>query len=153
MQPGNFALTVYRGDTYRWRFVLWQDADNQHAVDLTGVVPKAEIRDAPCGELVTELAVEIELPNVIHMHLDEAHSIMLRCPRPREPWWSGVWDLTLRWANGDRSTVLGGAVEVTPNITDSRIEESDSDEDDNGNDTGNIEQAFANVSRRLRRVA
>ena len=40
-------LRLYRGDSYRWRFMLWADPDRSVAVDLTGVVVGAEIRSAP----------------------------------------------------------------------------------------------------------
>ena len=42
----SYPLRIYRGDTYRWRFMLWADPDRTVAVDLTGVVVGAEIR---CG--------------------------------------------------------------------------------------------------------
>ena len=39
-----YPLGVYRGDTYRWQFVLWADPARTTAVDLTGVIVAAEIR-------------------------------------------------------------------------------------------------------------
>jgi hypothetical protein len=48
-----YALWPYRGDTGRWRFVLWQDAAKTTPVSLTGVTVAAEIRSAPGATPVT----------------------------------------------------------------------------------------------------
>jgi len=111
MMPANLPLEIYRGDTARWQFKLWADAEKTDPVDLTTAAPKAEIRDKPAGVKVSELLCEVELPNIVNMTLDVATSRTLPA--------KGYWDLQITYNNGDVQTVLAGAVSVTPNITDS----------------------------------
>jgi hypothetical protein len=111
MTPGKFPLTLYRGDTYRWSFLLWTDTDKTSPADLTGVVAKAEIRDKPAGSTVVPVICHVTLPNIIEMTLSAAACATLPS--------TGVWDLQLTYDNGDVATVLAGAVTVTPDVTDS----------------------------------
>lgn len=112
MKPTNLALSMYKGDTYQWSFVLWSDADKTQAIDLTGVTAKAEIRDKPGGNLITAMDCEIQVPNVITMTLAAAASNLLK---------SGSWDLQLTFSNGVVATVLAGKVSVTVDVTDSVV--------------------------------
>ena len=113
MMPGTYALTVYRGDDYAWRFMLWVDAAKTQPVDLTGMAVKAEVRDKPSGANIVPLAITVTLPNIIDMVL--AHAASQQLPL------SGRWDLQLTDAAGLVATVLAGAVRVTADITDSTI--------------------------------
>jgi len=109
--PGSYDLAVYRGDTYRWQFKLWADADKISPVDLTGVTAKSELRDKSGGTVLATLDCSIEDPNIIHAVLDKAASESLPS--------KAVWDLQLTYPGGDVSTVLAGKVTVTADVTDS----------------------------------
>jgi hypothetical protein len=111
MTPGSLPLTLYRGDSYVWGFVLWADAAKTQPADLTGVVAKAQIRDKPAGQNVTNLICEVVPPNTISMTLTSTACQTLPL--------SGVWDLQLTYTTGDVATVLAGKVAVTPDVTDS----------------------------------
>jgi hypothetical protein len=111
MTPGKCPLSLYRGDTYAWRFVFWTDPEKTVPADLTGVLPKAEIRDKPGGAVIVPLACAVELPNVITAKLDATASALLPA--------AAAWDLQLTFPSGDVSTALAGPVAVTPDITDS----------------------------------
>ena len=111
--PGTLALTMYRGDSYSWQFVLWQDANKTQPVDLTGVTAKSEIRDKPGGALLETFTPLITLPNTITLSLDATKSSQM-------PVSGGVWDLQLTYLSGGTvSTVVGGTIAVTPDVTDS----------------------------------
>lgn len=110
--PANFALTIYRGDSGGWQFVLWNDPEKTDAVDLTGVTPKAEIRNRHGGNRITPLTCTVSPPNIIDMTLSAETSHTL-------PAGQQVWDLQLTYPGGDVSTVVNGLVVVTADVTDS----------------------------------
>lgn len=112
MTPGAMPLAIYHGDTYRWQFTLWQDADKTIPADLTGVLCKAEIRSAPQGTIITTIDLTVQTPNTILAILPTAKSQLL-------PKTGGTWDLQLTYPDGDVQTVLAGAVTVTMDVTDS----------------------------------
>jgi hypothetical protein len=105
-----YGLAPYRGDTHRWRFVLWADPGRTVAVDLTGVVVKAEIRSAPGGSFVAALGCTVTLPQTIDVALTAAQSATL------PP--SAAWDLQLTWPSGDVQTVVKGSVTASGDVTD-----------------------------------
>jgi len=107
----DFPLDIYRGDTGRWRFTLWQDDAKTQPVDLTGVTARSQIRDRPQGTQVSDMVCAIELPNVVDVTLPSTVSHAL----PNK----GAWDLQLTYPSGDVNTPVGGAVTVTPDVTDS----------------------------------
>ena len=107
--PAIFPLDIYRGDTQRWRFTLWDDTAKEKPSNLAGVVPRAMIRDRPGSISITELECSVTLPNLIDMVLTAAASRAL----PE----SGQWDLELTYPSGDVQTMLAGPVSVTPDIT------------------------------------
>ncbi|OYD64834.1 UNVERIFIED_ORG: hypothetical protein BDU10_7455 [Burkholderia sp. CF145] len=112
MKPGNYPLDIYRGDTYRWQFTLWSDADKTQPVDLTGVIARSQIRDKPAGKLLANIDCAITMPNVILATLTADECAKL----------SGstcAWDLQLEWPNTDITTLLAGAVALTIDVTDS----------------------------------
>jgi hypothetical protein len=110
--PAEFALKVYRGDTYSWSFALWEDIEHTQPIDLTGATPKAEIRAKPGGELWVALPVAVTLPNIIVADLTADDSRKLAAKL-------GAWDLQLTLADGTVATVIAGGVFVTPDTTDS----------------------------------
>jgi hypothetical protein len=112
MMPVNFALEVYRGDSYSWRFALWVDSDRTQPVDLTGVMPKAEIRDRAGGTLMLALPLTVTLPNIIVADLSPAD-----CQKLTRA--SGTWDMQLTFPDGTVATVVAGKVFVTLSTTDS----------------------------------
>lgn len=105
-----YGLAPYRGDTHRWRFMLWADPGRTVAVDLTGVAVKAEIRSAPGGSFVAALGCAVTLPNTIDVQLTAALSASLPA--------SGAWDLQLTYASGEVQTVVKGSVNATGDVTD-----------------------------------
>jgi hypothetical protein len=112
MKPGNYPLDIYRGDTYRWQFTLWADADKTQPVDLTGVTARSQIRDKPAGKLLSTIDCTITQPNIIlgTLTADECAKITgTTC----------AWDLQLTWPNEDITTLLAGAVALTIDVTDS----------------------------------
>jgi hypothetical protein len=110
MLPGQHSLTIYRGDTNRWKFLLWADVEKTEPVDLSGVVVDAEIRDKSGGCKIATIECEIETPNIINALLTADASNSL----PRS---NAAWDLQLTYPNDDVSTVLAGRVTVIPDIT------------------------------------
>jgi hypothetical protein len=111
--PGQYPMKLYRGDTYRWQFVLRDDEGKTQPTDLTGVVPKAEIRDKPSGAIKATIGCTITAPNIIDAVLLAADCALLPA--------KGAWDLQLTYADGDVATVLAGTVDVTLDVTDSTV--------------------------------
>jgi hypothetical protein len=111
MPPGKYDLSLYRGDTGEWRFVLWEDPEMTIPVDLTGVMAKSEIRDKSGGTLIVDLGCTVIPPNSVDVVLAAADS--LECPS------KGVWDLQLTYADSSVHTVIGGDVTTTADVTDS----------------------------------
>jgi|SRR5215831_44440 len=106
-----FDLDIYRGDTGRWQFTLWQDTAKTIPVNLTGATAKSEIRDRPQGTQISAMACAITLPNIVQVTLSSATSHALPA--------KGSWDLQLTYPSGDVNTPVGGNVTVTPDVTDS----------------------------------
>ena len=109
MTPGNFPLNLYKGDTYRWQFRLWQDVARIDATDLTGATVTAQIRDRAGGALICSLDCTVTLPNIVDVVLTAANSALLPT--------SAVWDMQTTFASGDVMTPIAGAVNVTPDVT------------------------------------
>jgi hypothetical protein len=108
--PASYTLVIYRGDTYSWDFLLWDDVANSIPADLTGVAVKSEIRDRPSGNLIIPLTLTVTLPNTINAALNAPSSALLPVP-------SGVWDLQLTYPDGGVLTVVAGEVHVTADVT------------------------------------
>jgi hypothetical protein len=109
MTPGNYALHIYHGDSYRWQFTLYDDMAQTEPSDLTGVTVTSQIRDRPGGVLICALTCTVTLPNIILAYLSPANSALLTT--------SAAWDLELDYPTGDVATVLSGPVNVTPDVT------------------------------------
>lgn len=110
MTPGTYDLALYRGDTYTWRFALWEDSDKTVPVDLTGAQAAAEIREQSAGTIVVALACTITEPNLIDVELN-AGQWNTGIPT------SGKWDLEIVMDSGAVRTVVAGKVKVTGDIT------------------------------------
>jgi len=109
--PGAYGLDLYRGDTYTWRFVLWQDAAKTQPVDLTGATVAAQIRAMHGGDILATCGCVVTLPNTINMTLDEASSEAI-------PGGNYRWDLEVWWTSTNVvRTVLAGACRVTDDVT------------------------------------
>jgi len=106
-----FDLDIYRGDTYRWQFTLWQDLAKTIPVDLTGAAAASQIRDRPQGTQIANMSCVITPPNTVAVTLSSATSHTLPV--------KGAWDLELTYASGDVQTPVGGNVSVTPDVTNS----------------------------------
>src|SRR5215471_18093727 len=98
--PGTYGLDLYRGDTYAWRFVLWQDAAKTQPVDLTGAVVGAQVRATHDGDLLATFAVAVDP--------DTSEAI---------PGGSYRWDLEVWWPDGTVRTILAGGCRVTDDVT------------------------------------
>ena len=110
MLPADYNLSLYKGDTGRWQFKLWADADKTVPVDLTGVTAEAMIRDkVPSSSFSINLDCSVTEPNIIDMVLTSVQSSELPA--------KGVWDLQLTYPSGDVATPLKGTVTVTQDVT------------------------------------
>lgn len=112
MLPASFNLDIYRGDTRRWQFRLWQDNNRTVPADLTGCTVVATIRDKLLNPTFqTLLACTVEAPNIVDMLLTADQSRTLPAV--------GVWDLQITYPSGDINTPLRGAAIVTMDVTNS----------------------------------
>ena len=109
MTPGFYALQVYRGDSYRFQFTLFDDVNQTLPSDLTGVAVFSQIRDRPGGTLICSLECTVTPPNVVLVYLSAGNSGLLPM--------SAVWDLQLVYPSEDVATVLAGPVNVTTDVT------------------------------------
>jgi hypothetical protein len=109
--PGTYGLDLYRGDSYSWRFVLWQDTAETQPLDLTGAQVGAQVRASHLGDVLAAFTCVVTVPNTIDMTLDEATSEAI-------PGGSYRWDLEIYWpTTGQVRTVLAGGVRVTDDVT------------------------------------
>jgi hypothetical protein len=113
MNPGTFNLSMYRGDSYAWRFILWEDGAKTIPVDLTNVDVKVEVRDKPGGTVILPMPCVVTPPNIIDMSMTP--EMYATCPT------RGVWDMQLTFDDGRVSTIIGGSTSITPDVTDSVI--------------------------------
>jgi hypothetical protein len=111
MNPGHFNLELYRGDSYAWRFILWQDDARTDPLDLTGATVAAEIREKSAGTHIVDLDVTVTLPNVVDVAMTP--TMYATCPS------KGVWDLQISFADGTVHTPVAGTVTVVGDVTDS----------------------------------
>jgi hypothetical protein len=110
-KPGAFNLLLYRGDSYVWRFRIWQDKAFTIPSDLTGATAAAQFRDQPGGLVVVTFATEVVLPNIVDMAMtaDQWEGAPA----------AGTWDLRLTRPDASVRTVLKGLVQVTADTSNS----------------------------------
>lgn len=109
--PASFPFNFYKGDSYKYRFKLWQDAAKTvpYVLDPVNDQAKAQIRDKVGGASITELDVDIVAPNFVDVTVtSEMTNTMVS---------KGVWDLEITFANGDVYTPIKGAVTVEADVT------------------------------------
>ena len=106
--PPEVPLYIYRGDSRSWRFVLWADLERAEPFDLAGLHVAAQIRRDYDAITAVDLTVEVDLPNVVTIHLSAERSA-------RTP--SGRWDMQLTYPDGRVTTAVRGRVAVTPDVT------------------------------------
>ena len=106
--PPEAPLYIYRGDSRSWRFVLWADPGRTEPFDLAGLYVAAQIRRDPDALTAVDLTVNVDLPNVVIVHLSAERSA--RCP-------TGRWDMQLTYPDGRVTTAVRGRVAVTPDVT------------------------------------
>ena len=113
-RPGRYDLDLYRGDSYRWEFRLWDDAEATSPTDLSSAVVAAEIRLRSGGPTAVTLTCAVLLPNIVEMTFEPAFWANLLQPR-------GRWDMQVTFPGDVVRTVLVGCVTVTADITDSLV--------------------------------
>lgn len=113
VKPGRYDLSLYRGDTYQWRFLLWADPEQTDPFDLTDILVAAEVRERPGGTRITELVCVVTLPNQVDVTLNADQCGMLPT--------KGAWDLQLTQPGPPDvvRTVIAGQVIVTADVTES----------------------------------
>jgi len=109
MMPGHYDLTLYRGDTRRIAFLLWEDEGKTTPVDTTGATAAAQIRGAPGGPVLVNMECTIPIQGRVEVAVPASQSANLT---PR-----GVWDLQLTMSGGDIMTVVAGRVCVVLDVT------------------------------------
>jgi hypothetical protein len=113
MAPQQLALSIYRGDSYKWSFTLFTDAAHTLPLDLTGATAKAEVRLKSGDPVLLTLACTITVPNKVDVSLTAADSKAITFT-------AAQWDLQITWtASGTVKTVVAGSVKIDADITDS----------------------------------
>jgi hypothetical protein len=109
--PGVFALNLYRGDTARYAFTLYDDVQQTQPSDLTHVAPRMQVRDRPGGQFMAEFRCNVDKTktNQINAVLRGFDSRLLPM--------SAAWDLQLIYPSGECRTVLRGPVSIMPDVT------------------------------------
>lgn len=114
--PGIYDLEIYRGDTVRWRFNVWEDPTKTTPANLAGVEAAAQVRDRPAGSILATMTCLVTDYNVIDMTLPADQSSNLPASRNG---WQGTWDLQLTYPSGDIITIVYGQAFVTTDVTNS----------------------------------
>ena len=114
MLPADFALVLYRGDSYAARFRFWTDAAKTQPFDLTGITVSAEM-DGPTD---VALVCTVTLPNLVDLTIDpEAWAASSGATG------TGRWDMEFATPDGGRQSPVAGRVTVCPDVV-GRAEEA-----------------------------
>lgn len=111
MAPAKYDLNLYRGDSYGWRFILWQDVNKTVPVVLAGATVGSEIRDKSAGTKIIPMDCTVTAPNIIDVALNAASC--KACPN------KGVWDLQITYPDGQVNSPVAGVVVVAGDVFDS----------------------------------
>ncbi len=106
--PNKANLAIYQGDDYSAVVTVLSDGA---PADLTGYLAQAQIRSSYADASPT-VVVEIETAvsgNQVSLAIAAAATVALTGPY--------LWDLQLVWPGGPTTTILAGAVTVTPEVT------------------------------------
>lgn len=112
-KPAKFDLDLYRGDSDGWGFIFWTDDLKSIPLDLTGVTPHAQIRDAVDAPIALDLTCTVTMPNIIDVSFPSTLWVGFSAKK-------GVWDLELSWPGETPvriRTVVAGAVAITSDVT------------------------------------
>jgi hypothetical protein len=109
-RPAKHDLTVVCGDSFSRTFTVRDSAGA--AIDLTGFVGRAQVRDRAGGALLADFLVTIAAPTtgVIVISLRSSQTYAL-------PSIGGVWDLELDGGETATHTLIGGRVVVQMGVT------------------------------------
>lgn len=116
MKPAKTKLTIYQGATFRKRFT-WYSPGGTQPIDLTGCTARMQVRleiDDPAVllDLTTEnggitLGGVAGTVDLLVSDTDTSHI----------SWDTGVFDLEIKFANGDVVRMVYGPVVVSPEVT------------------------------------
>lgn len=119
--PEKYDLRLYRGDSYSWSFVLWEDDAFTVPVDLAGATAAAELRNKPGGESIIVLSCAVvstpSPPRTNTVAVDLAAALWDDAPGLL----AGAWDLEITYPDGSVRTVVSGKVTVTADVTHSTV--------------------------------
>jgi hypothetical protein len=105
-RPTTTDLNVYAGDDLKLHVAVTDDAGA--AIDLTGYTAKAQVRDTADGTTPIDFTAT---PSATGIDLVMASTLTSTLPA------KGVWDVQITSATGEITTVAGGRVTVTPDVT------------------------------------
>jgi hypothetical protein len=108
-EPARLDLKFVAGDSFA-RSIQLKEAD-QTAIDLTGLVGRAQIRERPKGKLLADFAISIPTPTNGEVFFS------LTATQTRALPGDGVWDLELDGGDTNTHTVVSGNVKVIPDVT------------------------------------
>lgn len=106
-------LVMYQGDTFELIFQLKEKGVGT-PVNLTGCIPKSEIRTSAASPDVVETFTAVLDPAVdgkVKLSLTAAETTAL------SPGAALVWDVQLLWPDGVVKTYLAGTINVLPEVT------------------------------------
>jgi hypothetical protein len=105
-RPTTTDLNIYAGDDLKLHVAVTDDAGA--AVDLTGYTAMAQVRDTNDGATPVDFTATVAAGGI---DLVMANTLTTTLP-PK-----GVWDVQITSATGEVTTVAGGRVTVTPDVT------------------------------------
>lgn len=112
-EPRRLDLRIRAGDSFA-RALAIQEADGS-ATDLTGLTPRAQVRDRPGGSLLAEFVAALvgdPANGIVSYALSAAQTRSLAALEP-----GMVWDLELDGGDTNTTTVVAGTVTVCPDVT------------------------------------
>jgi hypothetical protein len=111
--PGNYPLTLYRGDTRVWQLRFRDDDDEATTSDLTGVTWLAQIRARDDDTVLASMSVDDE-------HAAEGELVLTLTASATSSLPVGSaqsWDLQATRPDGSVRTYLAGRVRVRGDVS------------------------------------